>query len=187
MEMEELSIPGASLIRPTRFEDHRGFFSEVYNRRALAEAGLDVEFVQDNHSLSRQRGTIRGLHFQVPPHAVDKLVRVLSGAIFDVVVDLRRGSPTYGKHVSLILSESSWEQLFVPSGCAHGFCSLEPDTQVFYKVSDYWYPDVDRGLAWNDPDLGIDWPIGEANVVVSEKDAGQPRLSELSNYFSYEG
>lgn len=175
------------MITPPKFGDHRGFFSETYNKRALAEAGLDLEFVQDNHSLSAQKGTLRGLHFQTPPFGQDKLVRVTRGAILDVAVDLRRGSPTYGQHVSAELSAESWSQLLVPIGFAHGFVTLEPDTEVLYKVTQYYSPECDRGLLWNDPDLGIPWPVAEADAILSDKDRKHPRLRDLPDIFIYGG
>ena len=180
---EELDIPAVKVLKPRKHGDHRGFFSEVYNRRTLAEAGIGIEFVQDNHSLSAEKGTVRGLHFQTPPFAQDKLVRVVRGAVFDVAVDLRRGSPTYGRHVSAVLSAGAWNQMLAPIGFAHGFMTLEPDTEVIYKVSNYYAPDHDRGILWNDPALGIAWPIPEAEAVLSDKDRRQPRLAELVTPF----
>ena len=171
------------MLKPKKHGDHRGFFSEVYNKRALAEAGIDIEFVQDNHSLSAEKGTVRGLHFQTPPFAQDKLVRVVRGAVFDVAVDLRRESPTYGRHVSVVLSAETWNQILVPIGFAHGFMTLEPDTEVIYKVSGYYAPDHDKGLLWNDPALGIAWPIPETEAILSDKDRRQPRLAELVTPF----
>ena len=179
MEIEPLRIPAVKVLTPKKHGDHRGFFSEVYNRRAFAEAGIEIEFVQDNHSRSAEKGTVRGLHFQTPPFAQDKLVRVVRGAVFDVAVDLRRSSPTHGRHVSITLSASAWNQLLVPAGFAHGFMTLEPDTEVVYKVSDHYAPDHDKGLLWNDPALGITWPIPEAEAVLSDKDRRQPRLAEI--------
>jgi dTDP-4-dehydrorhamnose 3,5-epimerase len=183
MIVERLNISEIVLIRADRHEDQRGFVSETYNRRALAEAGIDTEFVQDNHSLSVPQGTLRGLHFQAPPAAQAKLVRVVRGAILDVAVDIRTGSPSYGRHVSCRLSAEAWNQLFTPEGFAHGFCTLEPDTEVIYKVSGYYAPEHDRGLLWNDPALGIDWPVSEP--LLSEKDRFHPPLGELPEYFSY--
>ena len=181
--------PGIAAVReltPKKHGDHRGFFSEVYNKRALGEAGIHIEFVQDNHSLSAEKGTVRGLHFQTPPFAQDKLVRVTRGAVFDVAVDLRRGSPSYGRHASAVLSAEAWNQLLVPVGFAHGFMTLEPDTEVIYKVSRYYAPDHDEGLLWNDPDLDIDWPLGLDVAVLSEKDRNLPRLKEIESPFVYE-
>lgn len=185
MHVEPLSIPEVRVLIPKRHGDRRGFFSEVYNRKALAAAGVAIDFVQDNHSLSTGRGTVRGLHFQTPPFAQDKLLRVARGSVFDVAVDLRRGSPTYGGHVSAILSAATWNQILVPAGFAHGFMTLEPDTEVIYKVSDYYAPDHDKGLLWNDPALGIAWPIAESAAMVSEKDRGQPPLADLDSPFDY--
>ena len=178
-EIEEIK-----LIVPRIHQDHRGFLSETYNRAALAALGVNLEFKQDNHSLSLDRGVVRGLHFQIPPFAQDKLVRVIRGSVFDVAVDIRRGSPTYGKHVARVISAVDWKQLLVPAGFAHGFCTLEPNTEVIYKVTNYYSPAHDRGLLWNDPDLGIPWPITESEAILSDKDRRLPRLSELSANFN---
>lgn len=183
MKVEPLAIPEVRLLTPRRHGDHRGFFSEVYNRKALLEAGIDLDFVQDNHSLSADRGTVRGLHFQSPPFAQDKLVRVVRGAVFDVAVDLRRDSPTYGRHVSATLSAKDWNQLLVPVGFAHGFVTLEDNTEVIYKVSNYYAPEHDHGLRWNDPALGIEWPIREEEAILSAKDEVQPMLADLNSPF----
>ena len=185
MQVSALRIPEVRLLTPDRHGDRRGFFSEVYNRRTLAEAGVEIEFVQDNHSLSAETGTVRGLHFQAPPFAQDKLVRVVRGSVFDVAVDLRKGSPTYARHVSAVLSAEAWNQLLVPIGFAHGFMTLEPDTEVIYKVSDYYAPAYDRGLRWNDPELAIRWPRGADAVVLSPKDSDLPTLSEIASPFSW--
>ncbi len=185
MEIIATEFPDVKIIRPKRFGDQRGFFSETYNKRVLAEAGIDLEFVQDNHSLSRAPGTVRGLHFQIFPYAQDKLVRVVRGAVLDVVVDLRKGSPTFGKHVSMVVSAEDWSQIFVPVGFAHGFCTLEPDTEVIYKVTSYYAAKCERGVVWNDPDLGIRWPVIEAEATLSERDRALPRFSELQDTFSY--
>ena len=183
MQIDDLGIPAVKMLAPGKHGDHRGFFSEVYNRRTLADAGIGIEFVQDNHSLSAGKGTVRGLHFQTPPYAQDKLVRVVRGSVFDVAVDLRRGSPTYGQHVSAVLSAEAWNQLLAPIGFAHGFMTLEPDTEVLYKVSNYYAPDHDQGILWNDPALGIAWPIPEAEAILSDKDRRQPRLAEIATPF----
>lgn len=183
MEIRELSISDVKVLIPKKFGDERGFFSEVYRRGSLAAAGIEIEFVQDNHSSSEKRGTVRGLHFQIPPHAQDKLVRVVRGSVFDVAVDLRRSSPTYGRHVSTVLSAEAWNQILVPVGFAHGFMTLEPGTEVVYKVSDYYAPDHDRGLLWNDPSLGIQWPVPERDAVLSDKDRRHPKLVELVTPF----
>lgn len=185
MESTPLAIAEVCQIRPKLIRDDRGFFSETYSDRAFASAGLDARFVQDNHSMSRARGVIRGLHLQAPPHAQGKLVRVLKGAIYDVAVDVRTGSPSFGKHVSSVLSADNWYQLWIPAGFAHGFCTLEPDTEVAYKTTDYYAPDCDRSIFWNDPDLGIDWPVTAADVIVSAKDAAALPLSAHPSYFSY--
>jgi dTDP-4-dehydrorhamnose 3,5-epimerase len=177
------SLPDVKLVTPPIFRDSRGYFSETYNARGLAEAGLEASFVQDNQSLSVAKGVVRGLHFQVPPRAQDKLVRVMRGAILDVVVDIRRASPTYGRHATAVLSAANWQQLWVPKGFAHGFCTLEPDTEVIYKVTDYYAPEQDRGLQWDDPALGIPWPVDATTAVVSDKDRANPTLAALPAYF----
>ena len=187
MHIEPLDIPDVKLLTPVKHGDHRGFFSEVYNRKILREGGISVDFVQDNCSLSADVGTLRGLHFQTPPFAQGKLVRVARGSIFDVAVDLRRGSPTYGQHVSATISAEAWNQIWVPAGFGHGFMTLTPDTEVVYKVSDYYAPDHDRGLLWNDPELGIRWPIPETGEVLSDRDREHPTLSELDSPFEYVG
>ena len=186
MQVEELSIPDVKVLTPKKHGDHRGFFSEIYNKKTLAEAGIDIDFVQDNHSLSAEKGVVRGLHFQVPPFGQDKLVRVVRGSVFDVAVDLRRGSPTYGQHVSVVLSAEAWNQILVPIGFAHGFMTLEPDTEVIYKVSNYYAPDHDKGLLWNDPALGIEWPVAEDEAILSAKDKVQPRIADLPPYFHFD-
>jgi dTDP-4-dehydrorhamnose 3,5-epimerase len=186
MELTMLAIPEVKLIAPKIFRDGRGFFSETYNRRALDDANISANFVQDNHSLSVERGVIRGLHFQSPPHAQDKLVRVTRGSIFDVAVDIRKGSPTFGKHIAVILNVENWQQLWVPKGFAHGFCTLEPNTEVIYKVTDYFDAKRDKGLAWDDPELGIEWPVKPEEIILSDRDKVQPRLSDLPDYFHYD-
>jgi dTDP-4-dehydrorhamnose 3,5-epimerase len=183
MEIIETAIPDVRIVRPRRFADQRGFFSETFNAKPFAAAGMPISFVQDNHSLSRPRGTVRGLHFQIPPFAQDKLVRVVRGAIFDVAVDIRRGSPTFGRSVAVILSAEEWNQLFVPIGFAHGFCTLDDDTEVIYKVTNFYSAENDRGLLWSDPDLAIKWPISEQEAVLSDKDRVLPMLKDLPAYF----
>ncbi len=187
MDVQAFDIEGPLLIIPRRIADDRGFFSEVFRCDVLARHGFNRAFVQENHSLSRRTGTVRGLHFQIPPKAQDKLVRVVRGAILDLVVDIRHGSPTYGRHLAVELSAENWRQLLVPAGFAHGFCTLQPNTEVVYKLTDHYAPECERGLAWNDPDLAIDWPVDPANAVLSEKDQQHPFLSELPEYFSFEG
>lgn len=183
VEAEPLDIDGVVLLRADRHEDERGFLSEVYNRRALEQIGIRDDFVQENHIRSHQSGTIRGLHFQIKPHPAAKLLRVVRGAIFDVVVDLRHDSPTYGEHVTVELSEENWTQIYIPVGLAHGLCTLESNTEITYRVSDYWSPNVDRGVLWNDPHLEIDWPVSDEKAIVSDKDWSQPRLADLPRFF----
>ena len=181
--VESLAISDVKILRPKKHGDARGFFSETYSQRALSEAGIALDFVQDNHAFSAAKGTMRGLHFQMPPFAQDKLVRVIRGSILDVAVDLRRSSPTYGKHVSAVISAQDWNQILVPIGFAHGLLTLEPDTEVLYKVTNYYSPQHDLGLLWNDPALAIAWPVSEADAILSAKDKVQPRLADLPAYF----
>jgi len=183
LDVQPTAIPDVKLVRPQRFEDRRGFFVETYNRRRFAAVGIDEEFVQDNHSLSTAAGTVRGLHFQSNPYAQAKLIRVARGRILDIAVDLRRSSPTYGKHVAVELSAENGYQLYVPIGFAHGFCTLEPDTEVLYKVSAYYSAVHDRGVAFDDPALGILWPVDPYQAFLSDKDRRHPRLAELPSYF----
>jgi dTDP-4-dehydrorhamnose 3,5-epimerase len=184
LEQQALEIAAVKIITPRKHGDHRGFFSETYNRKAMAEIGLDLDFVQDNHSLSAEVGVVRGLHFQSPPYAQDKLVRVVRGAIYDVAVDIRVGSPTFGQYVSKIISAEAWNQILVPAGFAHGFMTLEPNTEVIYKVTNYYAPDHDHGLLWNDPDLGIEWPLDPESAILSDKDQQQPRLADVQSPFT---
>jgi dTDP-4-dehydrorhamnose 3,5-epimerase len=179
LEIAPTAIPDVKILTPKRFDDGRGFFSEVYNRQRFENAGLRLDFVQDNHSVSKKAGTIRGLHFQTTPFAQDKLVRVVRGRVLDVAVDLRRSSPTFGHHVAVELSAENWRQLLVPVGFAHGFCTLEPDTEVLYKVTGYYSAAHDRGLAFDDPALGIEWPVAVGEAILSEKDRNHPPLAEL--------
>jgi dTDP-4-dehydrorhamnose 3,5-epimerase len=175
------------LIKTRRFGDNRGWFSETFVDRRWREQGVDSEFVQDNHSYSALAGTIRGIHFQAPPHAQAKLVRCTRGRIMDYAVDLRAGSPTFGKHVAAELSAENGDQLFVPVGFGHAFITLEADCEVVYKVSDYYAPDCDGGIRWDCPDVGIDWPLDGNQPSLSEKDAKLPLLSEFSSPFAYDG
>jgi dTDP-4-dehydrorhamnose 3,5-epimerase len=168
---------------PSRISDARGFFSETYRRSDFAAADISADFVQENHSLSVAPYTVRGLHYQTYPFAQDKLIRVLRGRIFDVAVDLRASSPTYGRHVFAELSAENWHQLFVPIGFAHGFCTLELNTEVVYKVSNYYSRAHDFGVAWNDPDIGIKWPIIESEAILSDKDKVQPRFADVERVF----
>jgi dTDP-4-dehydrorhamnose 3,5-epimerase len=171
-------------INPQRHGDHRGFFAETYSRLKYSELGIEDEFVQDNHSLSREVCTLRGLHFQSPPHAQAKLVRCGRGAIFDVAVDIRRGSPTYGQWEGYELSAENGNQLYVPVGFAHGFVTLEPDSEIVYKCSDYYSPETEGAILWNDPDIGIDWPTA-TDPILSDKDAVAPLFSELESPFIF--
>lgn len=175
------------LLRPRRFGDARGWFMETYSEAAALVAGIGVRFVQDNQSFSAFTGTIRGLHYQRPPHGQDKLVRCVRGSIMDYAVDIRRGSPTYGQHVAAKLTAEGGEQLFVPVGFAHAFVTLEPDVEVAYKVSDVYAPDCDGGIVWNDPTIGIDWPLPEGGAVLSDKDKILPTLAEFDSPFEYDG
>jgi dTDP-4-dehydrorhamnose 3,5-epimerase len=183
LKVETLSLGGVLHVTPSRFGDVRGYFSETYNRAAFAAAGIDRAFIQDNQSLSRDRGVVRGMHFQIPPFAQAKLVRVLRGSVYDVAVDIRRNSPTYGQSVAVNLTAELGNQLFIPDGFAHGFCTLEPDTEVLYKVDAPYSRDHERGLLWNDPALGVRWPIEDAEAVVIERDRGHPRLAGLPEFF----
>lgn len=182
-----LELPGLLLIEPKRHGDARGFFSETYNKAALAEAGFDKDFVQDNHSKSAKRGTVRGMHFQREPHGQDKLLRVTRGSVLDVVVDIRTGSPTYGRHLAVELSEENWRQLLVPIGFAHGFMTLTDEAEVLYKVTGAYAPQAEGGLRWDDPELGIDWPVGAEEVTVNARDAAWPLLTEQGEIFRFRG
>ncbi len=186
MDIKATKLPGVLLLKPRYFDDARGYFVETYNLRAARAAGLAADFVQDNQAFSLQRGTVRALHFQVPPHAQAKLVRVLRGAIYDVAADLRAGSPSYGRWVAATLTAQGGEQIFVPRGFAHGYCTLEADTEVAYKVDDYYAPDCERGLIWNDPTLAIDWPVAASDAVLSDKDRKLPRFADFVSPFRYD-
>jgi dTDP-4-dehydrorhamnose 3,5-epimerase len=183
MDIADMEIPAVKRVIPKRHGDDRGWFSEVYRADVLAEHGIANAFVQDNQSFSAPAGTIRGLHFQVAPNAQAKLVRVLAGAILDVAVDIRSDSPTYGRHVAVRLDATGGEQLFVPAGFAHGFCTLEPNTMVAYKVDTYYSPADDRNLRWNDPAIGIAWPVADAAAILSGKDQAAPLLANLGRVF----
>jgi dTDP-4-dehydrorhamnose 3,5-epimerase len=183
--IERLGIPEVFVLTPKRFGDDRGFFTETFNQKVIDEAAGPLNWVQDNMSLSRPKHTLRGLHFQAEPYAQDKLVRCSKGRVLDVAVDIRTGSPTFGKHVRAVLTADKGEQIFVPKGFAHAFLTLEPDCEIVYKVSNYYHQPSDRGLLWNDPALAIDW--GVADVVLSPKDKALPLLSELPEYFRYAG
>lgn len=177
MKITETPLDGVVILEPKVFADNRGFFTESYSRKVLEGAGIEAEFVQDNHSLSVPAGTLRGLHFQRPPMEQAKLVRVTAGAVYDVAVDIRLGSATFGKWVGVILSAANHRQLFVPRGFAHGFCTLVPYTEIMYKVDNYYSPEHDAGILWSDPEISVEWPFSE--VTLSDKDRGLPRLAEI--------
>ncbi len=177
------SLPAVRIVTPRRHGDERGFFSEVWRADALRRAGIGVEFVQDNHSLSRVKGTVRGLHFQTGASAQAKLVRCTRGSILDIAVDIRHGSPSFGRHSAVVLSAENWQQVYVPVGFAHGFCTLEPDTEVIYKVTSFYSAEHDFGIAWDDPALGIEWPLPPGGAVLSDKDRRYPRLAEAEPCF----
>ena len=184
MQTEPLAISDVLLVTPARFGDSRGFFSETWNGPRYEAAGIAGPFIQDNHSLSAKRGTVRGLHCQIAPSVQGKLVRVVKGAIWDVAVDIRRGSATYGKHVGAILNAENWQQLWIPGGFLHGFCTLEDNTEVIYKVAGGNYDRAaERGVIWNDPDLALPWPVKPDEAVLSDKDLVLPRLAECEGWF----
>ncbi|MCJ2134740.1 dTDP-4-dehydrorhamnose 3,5-epimerase [Methylobacterium sp. J-026] len=183
MDVIETGIPDVKRIVPKRLGDARGWFSETFRVDALGRAGIANTFVQDNQSFSAPQGTIRGLHFQIAPRAQAKLIRVLQGAILDVAVDIRSASPTFGRFVAVTLDAETGTQLFIPHGFAHGFCTLTPDVMVAYKVDDYYSPEHDRSLAWDDPEIGIPWPVSGDGAILSDKDRRAPRLAELGRAF----
>jgi dTDP-4-dehydrorhamnose 3,5-epimerase len=179
------SLPRLIVLK--RHYDGRGWFSETFHEKRLHEIGISCDFVQDNKASSKRRGTLRGLHFQLPPAAQAKLVSVIQGRILDVAVDIRQDSPTFGKHVSIELSAESERQLYIPVGFAHGYVTLADDVVMMYKVSDYYAPAHDRGICWNDPDIGIPWPFKEAEIIISDKDRRLPLLKEFASPFAYDG
>ena len=185
MQLDPTALPGVMILTPARFGDARGWFSETWNAARMAEAGLDLAFVQDNHSFSAEKGTLRGLHFQRPPRAQDKLVRCTRGTILDVAVDIRKGSPHYGQWVGVELSAENGKQLLVPKGFLHGFLTLTPNCEVQYKCTDTYAPDCDGAVAWNS--VGIDWGLNGATPVLSAKDAAAPALADFDSPFTYEG
>jgi dTDP-4-dehydrorhamnose 3,5-epimerase len=186
LQIDDTRLPGVKLLTPNRFGDDRGFFSEVWNAQVLQRHGIDIDFVQDNQSLSRDIGTVRGLHYQSPPHAQDKLVRCGRGRLLDVAVDARKGSPGYGQWVSVELSAENGRQLLVPKGFLHGFVTLEPDTEILYKCSDYYAPDCDGAIRFDDPDLAIDWGLKGTAAILSAKDAAAPGFRDFDSPFVYQ-
>jgi dTDP-4-dehydrorhamnose 3,5-epimerase len=185
--IRNLGFDGVVEILPDKFGDDRGFFSETFNKQALTDVGIDLEFVQDNHSYSAEIGVLRGLHFQKPPFAQDKLVRVTRGKVFDVVVDIRQGSPTFAQWISVEISAEKWNQILVPKGFAHGFVTLEPNTEFLYKVTDYYSKECDGSIHFKDPDIAINWPIDLPQVIVSDKDRDSGRLIDMDTGFKFEG
>ncbi|MGH6760493.1 MAG: dTDP-4-dehydrorhamnose 3,5-epimerase [Phyllobacterium sp.] len=185
LDVRKLGLDGVLEIVPKRFGDDRGFFSETYNAASFAEAGIDLAFVQDNHSFSAAKGVLRGLHYQLPPRAQDKLVRVVRGSLLDVAVDIRKGSPTFGKWVAVELSAAKWNQILVPKGFAHGFLTLEENTEVVYKVTDGYSPEHDRSIRFDDPAIGIKWPMAAGEVQLSDKDRSAPLLRD-ADVFDYQ-
>ena len=186
VDFQPTDLPGLSVLTPARFGDHRGFFSESWNRARLAQHGIETDFVQDNHSVSERTGTLRGLHFQSPPHAQAKLVRCGRGRLYDVAVDIRRGSPAYGRWFGLELSAQNGRQLYIPAGFLHGFVTLEPDTEIVYKCSDYYAPECDGAVRWDSASLGIDWPL-EGAPQISDKDAAAPDMTDFESPFTWDG
>ena len=187
MQIEQTPLPGVLILTPRRFGDARGFFSESWNRQTLAGHGIDLDFCQDNHSLSAQVGTVRGLHFQASPHAQDKLVRCGRGALYDVAVDIRTGSPTYGRWTGVDLTAENGRQLLVPKGFLHGLVTQSPDTEIIYKCTDYYAPDCEGAVRFDDPAIGVDWGIAPGEAILSDKDAVAPLLADLDSPFAWEG
>jgi len=176
--LRELAIPGVFEITLPKYGDERGFFSETYNQEKFAEAGIDVHWVQDNHAFSAEEGVLRGLHYQLLPFAQDKLIRVTRGSVYDVVADIRKGSPTFGQWVGVEISAQKWNQLFVPNGMAHGYLTLEPNCEFLYKVSSKYAPEHDRAIRFNDPRFAIDWPLQGRELKLSDKDKSAPLLED---------
>lgn len=185
LDVQPTALPGVLIITPARHGDARGFFSESWSRQRMEEVGVNLDFVQDNHSVSAKVGTVRGLHFQSPPHAQDKLVRCGRGALYDVAVDIRRGSPTYGNWIGVELSFENGKQLLVPAGFLHGFVTRTPDTEIVYKCSDYYSPECDGAVRWDS--CGVDWGIAEGDALLSDKDARAPALADFESPFIWEG
>lgn len=187
MQVSDTTLPGVKILVPVRHGDARGFFCESWNARRMAEHGLDIAFVQDNHSFSSAEGTVRGLHYQSPPHAQGKLVRCGRGRLWDVVVDFRRGSPTFGQWIGVELSFENGRQLWIPQGFLHGFVTREPDTEIIYKCTDFYAPECDGAIRFDDPDIGIDWGIAPEAALLSDKDAGAPLMRDVQSPFDYGG
>jgi dTDP-4-dehydrorhamnose 3,5-epimerase len=187
MEVRDSQLRDVKLLRSPRHVDNRGFFSVAYSKSAFTKLGIEHDFMQDNHSLSRKRGVVRGLHFQIAPFAQAKLLRVLRGSLFDVAVDIRDGSPSYGQHAATVLNAEDWDQIFIPAGFAHGFCTLQADTEILYKVDHYYSPAHEGGIRWNDPMLGIAWPVTAAEAELSDRDKKLPLLADLGQVFTYAG
>lgn len=187
VQVEHSALPEVLILTPRRFADARGWFSESWNHRTLREAGIDIDFVQDNHSLSHRPGTVRGLHYQAPPHAQAKLVRVVRGAVFDVAVDARRGSPRFGRWTGVELSAENGRQIFIPAGFLHGFVTRTPDCEVLYKCSDDYAPEADGAVRFDDPELAIDWGIAPQEAVISDKDGQAPLWRDFETPFAWEG
>ena len=182
MELLSTEIDAIRILKPKKFEDNRGFFYESYNEGTLKKLGIETDFVQDNHSYSKNAGTIRGLHYQIEPQAQVKLVLVIRGSMLDVAVDLRHKSATFGQYVSVVLSAENMQQLLIPTGFAHGFCTLESDTEVLYKTSAFYSPEHERGILWNDPDLNIDWSVPKRDITLSERDTKFPTLADQTDF-----
>ena len=185
MDIEKTSLPDVVILTPRRFGDARGWFTEVWNKSTLAALGIDIDFVQDNHSYSRDTGTMRGLHFQSPPHAQAKLVRCGRGTVYDVAVDIRKGSPTFGKWTGVELSAENGRQLLIPAGFLHGFVTREPDSELLYKCSDVYAPECDGAIRFDDPDLAIDWGIDPTAAILSDKDRAAPLFKNFATPFLY--
>lgn len=187
MHIEQTALQGVVILTPARHGDARGFFSESWNKARMEAAGLHYDFVQDNHSVSQATGTVRGLHYQTPPHAQAKLIRCGRGVLLDVAVDIRRGSPTFGQWVGVELSAENGKQLLIPAGFLHGFATRAPNTEIIYKCTDYYAPDCDAGVRYDDPDIGIDWGLGDTSPLLSDKDRNAPMLSHIETPFTFEG
>lgn len=187
MQITATALPEVKVITPRKFGDHRGFFSETYSARAFADNGIHYNFVQDNQSFSQAPYTLRGLHYQKPPFAQAKLVRILRGAALDIVVDIRKGSPRFGKYITVELTPELWNQILIPEGFAHGILTLLPDTEVYYKVSNLYSPENDRGVLWSDPAIGLKLPVAGDKLILSDKDKQQPLLQDADNPFVYQG